>query len=337
MKSYQDMVERVLTKGKWKRPVRIEDGKERIISETLVVPNMVFSHDMSDGFPLLTTKKVAYKTALVELEGFIKGITDKQWYQARRCGIWDEWANPVAVRELWEKQEREYREQGWLDFAGRPDFEACRLSLQYAVDDLGPMYGYQWRQFGEHYGYEDWPGQGLAYDPDNLNGIPKHSLPPSSDQLQTIVNTLHKNPNDRRMVCSGWNPNQLHMMAIPPCPFAWGVVVADDTLNLYWVQRSADLMLGVPFDIANHATLLLLLAKEANLVPGNLTGLLADCHIYKNHVAAAELQLQRTPRTLPTVSILDRDGAFSIFNWQSTDVEITGYDPYPPIKMEVTV
>lgn len=237
-----------------------------------------FRHDMSQGFPLLTTKKMAIKSVLVELEGFIKGITSKRWYQDRGCKIWDEWSNPLVTND----------------------------------DDLGPIYGYQWRRFSQ------------TYDEYDDGCLTKY------DQFDNIVRTLKHSPHDRRMVCSAWNPVQINRMALPPCHILWNVVVLGDKLNLAWYQRSCDLMLGVPFNIASYATLLLLLCKETGFEPGILHGTLSDCHIYENQIEKAEEQLDRIPRSLPTMNVRGT-GEFNVYNWRHDLIDLKNYNPYPKI------
>lgn len=303
MRQYLDMLNNVLENGVPKQPVRFNsDGVPIPVSNgTIGTFAEIFRHDMSKGFPLLTTKKMAWKPIRVELEGFIKGITDKKWYQDRGCRIWDEWHNPKSND----------------------------------TNDLGPIYGYQWRKFCEHFG--DWsiwevgePNAGGEYQmATNRNGISS-----GADQLKLIVNNLRTNPYDRRMVCSAWNPNQIDMMALPPCHFSWNVVVYGNKLNLIWHQRSCDLFLGVPFNIASYALLLLLLAKEGGLEPGELVGTLNDCHLYENQIEQAKLQLTRVPSVLPAVS-LNPDK--NIFDWTYEDVIIENYVASPSIKSDVTV
>ena len=285
MKAYLDIVRRVLNEGKPKVPVRMVDGKATPVDggvKTIGLPNVVFSHDMSEGFPLLTSKKMAIKSTLVELEGFINGVTDKRWYQERGCKFWDSWANPQVVEERLE----DYNSP----FGGSVDYNSpIAKEIKKEENDLGAIYGWNWRHFDQHYGdepyNEDWHEQS--------NGVKE-----GADQLLDIVATLHTNYNDRRMVCSAWNPNQLHLQALPPCHLLWIVSVYDGKLNLSWTQRSVDVPLGLPTNIASYATLLLLLANEAGLKPGNLMGSLIDCHIYENQIDSAYVQLERDPRPL---------------------------------------
>tara|TARA_R110002020_G_scaffold454308_1_gene669661 strand:- start:647 stop:1471 length:825 start_codon:yes stop_codon:yes gene_type:complete len=268
MQSYLGIVRNILDNGVWK------DSRTGL--RALTTFGEVFRHDMGEGFPLLTTKKMAVKTMWVELEGFIKGITSKKWYQDRGCKIWNEWSNPTNSDD----------------------------------DDLGPIYGYQWRRFNQ------------VYDEHDDGCLTKY------DQLQKIVTQLRNDSSDRRMVCSAWNPVQQSKMALPPCHVLWNVVVIQDKLNLLWHQRSCDLMLGIPFNISSYATLLLLLAREAGLKPGILQGTLADCHIYENQMDGAYEQLSRKPRVLPNVDL----GHGFIFDWKSDKARLLDYDPHPKIN-----
>lgn len=338
MRQYIDIMNHVLSSGKWQ--------ENRTGIRTLTTANVHFSHDMKDGFPLLTTKKMPLKTLLVELEGFIGGITDKRWYQERGCHIWSEWSNPKTVQKELDKLnsgnflEDEYHQCN-------PDI---KKDIQKQQSDLGPIYGYQWRNFGKQYGkieledfveggccpatgqyqiiYKNVDGLGYFADIENNN----------FDQLKYIVETLKTNPNDRRMVCSAWNPNQLHLMALPACHIGFVVTHIEGELNLHWTQRSCDLFLGVPFNIASYATLLLLLCKESGMKPGNLSGMLCNCHVYENHIEQCKKQLGRETRDLPELEILSKpDGTFNIFAWEHSDVKLTGYNPHPKIKGDVAV
>jgi thymidylate synthase len=325
MKQYLNIVRRVIHRGIHKHPVRVDEAGKAVPVEndTIGLPNVVFSHDMAKGFPLLTTKKVAWKAIRVELEGFIKGITSKKWYQDRGCKIWNEWANPKVV---------DNKIGEWVENEGDADLYKDRelyKETQKFTDDLGPIYGYQWRRFNQ------------CYD-ENDDGWADDSLSGPADQFKSIVDKLHDNPMDRRMVCSAWNPLQISRMALPPCHLIWGVVVYGDTLNLWWTQRSCDLMLGVPFNIASYGLLLCLLAKEAGLKVGNLTGTLCDCHIYGNQIEAAKEQITREPKKLPIIQFTNNSGnldkKFDIFDWTWEDVNLIDYNPHDKIDFgEVTV
>lgn len=322
MKAYQDILRNVLEKGTPKQPVRFDSEGNPVPVENGTIGTFceVFRHDMSEGFPLLTTKKMAFKTMCVELEGFIQGITDKNWYKERKCRIWNEWANPLAVKEVLESH--------------GPELEKKEVQAQ--LNDLGPIYGYQWRNFDQQYGDTTLttvgpPNAGGEYQMVELN---RNGVDKGFDQLKSIADKLKENPYDRRMICSAWNPNQLHMMALPACHLMFNVVVYGDKLNLVWNQRSCDLFLGVPFNIASYAILLLLLAKHAGLEPGELVGTLHDCHLYENQIEQAKIQLKRTPLKLPTVR-LTHNG--DIFDWTHEDIVLDNYACHDRIAAEVTV
>lgn len=301
MRSYLNIVKEVLYYGQEKTPVRFDSHAEKgdkpfsaVENETIGLPFITFRHDMQRGFPLLTTKQVNFKSVCIELEGFIKGITSKKWFREKGTKIWNDWCPPSCIPEFVKKDKQQLK-----DFMRE-------------VDDLGPIYGSQWRDFAAS-GY---------------------------DQLAAICNRLRENPYDRRMVCSAWAPHLINDMALPPCHYAWQVVVYGDRLNLTWKQRSCDLMLGVPFNIASYGLLLCLLARHAGLQPGILQGNLDDCHIYKNHTRAAEEQLQRAPRNLPTLLLPRTTGrvGFDIFEWTSDMAMLSDYNPHGRIEFgEVTV
>jgi len=273
-KTFQENLELILTKG-YKKEDRTGTG-------TISFPGVMIRHDMSDGYPLLTLRKVPFKSAAIELEGFIKGITSKQWYKERGCNYWNQWCNPQQVAY-------------GTDNDTKKKMEEC--------DDLGKIYGYQWR---------------------NFKGV---------DQLKNIVNTLKKDTNNRRMVCSAWAPDQLNEMALPPCHFAWQVNVTDGKLNLFYYMRSVDFVLGN--DLNTYGLLLHLLAKESNLKEGMLVGFFADAHIYLNHIDGIKELLNRNATgKLPTIKT---DNFKSIYDWQYNDTILLDYEPLPSVKFEVAV
>lgn len=290
VKAYLDIVKRILDEG-----VR---QKNRTGIDAVKIAGALFEHDMSRGFPMLTTKKVPFKNVATELEFFIKGITDKRWLQDKNNHIWDEWANP-------EKAPYGHDEAAKQRMLGERD--------------LGAIYGFQWRHFGAAYN---------SYDTDyNNQGV---------DQLRRVVDKLKSDPTDRRMIVSAWNPTAMHKMAIPPCHYAFQVTVIDNRLNLLWNQRSVDTMLGLPFNITSYALLLHLLAKEANLKEGRLVGFLADVHIYVNHVDGAREQLSRDPHKFPLPQI-QTENFTSIFDWKAEDSKVLNYQSHPKIEFEIAV
>ncbi|MBR3930523.1 MAG: thymidylate synthase [Alphaproteobacteria bacterium] len=266
-----------------------------------------FEHDMEMGFPLITTKKMGLKNIATELEFFLHGITDKKWLQDRKCNIWNEWANPVKVKAQYDMR---------LPTATNPT--ELLHSIMDNERDLGPVYGFQWRHFGGEY---QWNPKRIDKNPtDNFN-----PQKPGIDQVANAIDKLKNNPNDRRIIVSAWNPTDFPYMALPPCHMMHQLIVRNGKLNLIWTQRSCDMFLGIPYNIASYALLLLLYAKEAGLKPGILKGELHDAHIYTNHLSQVALQLQRKPLPLPTVEIPDKnwngmlnwhaDGGFKLHNY----------------------
>lgn len=290
MHSYLSIVRKILDEGVSKT--------DRTGTGTISIPGMMFEHDMSTGFPLLTTKKMPFKIIATELEFFIKGLTDKQWLIERNCHIWDEWANPTK--------------------APYGHDEASKKKML-EERDLGPVYGFQWRHFGATYeNYDtDYTGQGF-------------------DQLHYVVNNLKNKPDDRRMLVSAWNPAMADKMALPPCHYSFQVTVTDGKVNLMWNQRSVDTMLGLPFNIASYAILLHLLAKEAGLGEGRLVGFLGDTHIYQNHIEGAKEQLTRDPERYPLPRLETTDFT-SIFAWEARQTKVVGYQSYDRIPFSIAV
>ena len=261
----------------------------------------VFVHNMETGFPLITTKKMGLKNIATELEFFLHGITDKQWLRDRKCKIWNEWANP-------EKIEQSYQMTVSADLTPQQKID-LRNSIADAERDLGPIYGFQWRHFGGEY---QWDEKRINKNPtDNFN-----PQKPGIDQVAIAIDKLKNNPNDRRILVSAWNPVDFPQMALPPCHVMHQLIVRDGRLSLIWTQRSCDMFLGIPYNIASYALLLLLYAKEAGLKPGILKGEFHDAHIYTNHLEQVSQQLQRQPYKLPTVEIPDENWN-GMLNWHA--------------------
>jgi len=333
--NYKEILQAIVDRGVPKQPVR---GTEKVENGTIGLFCENFRHDMSQGFPLTTLRQVPWKSLRIELEGFIKGITSKAWYQNQGCNFWNEWANPLEVKRFYEKNYTEHVKDDWVDEDPYMSFEQAKKYIQMSVDDLGPIYGYQWRQFGQQYGpveaqYTSVYTEHYEYA-EAMNG-----LLDGVDQLKSLVDQLKTNPYDRRMVISAWNPNQQQMMALPSCHVLWNVVVYGNKLNLVWFQRSCDASHGVPANIASYGLLLLLLCEESGLVPGELVGILSDCHLYDNTIPSVKILLEREEKELPQVKIKRKpDGSFSIFDWTWKDVETIGYNPHPKVNMgDVTV
>lgn len=266
-----------------------------------------FEHNMSDGFPLITTKKMGLKNIATELEFFLHGITDKKWLQDRNCKIWNEWANPIKV-----EQEYNARQESWnhMEINFDPKFKQhVRNKIMDEERDLGPIYGFQWRHFGGEY---QWNSNRIERNPtDNFN---PHK--PGIDQVANAIDKLKNNPNDRRIIVSAWNPVDFSQMALPPCHVMHQLIVRDGKLSLIWTQRSCDMFLGIPYNIASYALLLLLYAKESGLTPHILKGEFHDAHIYQNHLPQVAQQLERQPLKLPSVEIPDENWN-GMLNWHA--------------------
>jgi thymidylate synthase len=290
MRAYLDIVRKIIETG--------ERKANRTGVDTIAIAGAMFEHDMSKGFPMLTTKKVPFKLVASELEFFIKGITDKKWLQDHNNHIWDEWCSPMKI-----------------PYANDP----ATKQKMFEERDLGTIYGWEWRHFGAEYKdfATDYTGQGV-------------------DQLKRVTDKLKSDPSDRRMIVMAWNPLDIGKAMPPYCHYGFQVTVINGKLNLLWNQRSVDTMLGLPFNITSYAILLHLLAKESGLQEGKLVGFLADTHIYVNHLEGAKEQLTRDPEKYPLPKI-STENFTSIFDWKCEDSKIIGYESYPKIEFEIAV
>ena len=253
--AYRKLLTKVLTRG--------VDKTDRTGTGTISIFGASIRHNMSEGFPILTTKKVAFNTMVTELKWFLRGDTNIKYLQDNNCKIWD----------------------GDYEKSGRTDGE------------LGPIYGKQWR---------------------DINGI---------DQLENLITGIISNPDSRRHLVDSWNVEDLDKMTLPPCHYSFQCYVADGKLSLMWNQRSADLFLGVPFNISSYGLLLLLLCKETRLEPGELIGNFGDVHLYKNHLEQAKEQISRDGYDLPEVKL----SCYDIYRGDF-DVELINYKSHSAIK-----
>jgi len=272
-----------------------------------------FLHNMADGFPLITTKYVSLKNVATELEFFIKGYTDKKWLQDRGCHIWDEWANESAWKPVYEsKHRKEIRKLGAHNMTAEREEELKNQTMM-ETRDLGPVYGWQWRHWNGKY----------KFNPNNPadNFDPKN---PGIDALKDALDEAKQESTSRRLVVNAWNPTYKQDMALPPCHYSFQISILENKLHLIWTQRSCDMFLGVPYNIASYALLLLLFAKELNCEPGMLRGNLADVHIYENHLDQVKTQLSRTPNKLPTVEIPNNNWN-GLLNWSAKDFILKNY------------
>jgi thymidylate synthase len=264
----------------------------------------VFGHqmrfDLAEGFPMITTKKLHLKSILHELIWFISGDTNIRYLCQNGVRIWDDW--PFATYS----KSADYDGIDIKEFASRI---AADADFAAKWGDLGPVYGFQWRF---------WPGP---------NG--------PVDQLRDVLEGIRSNPDGRRHIVSAWNPGYIDQMALPPCHAFFQFYVADGKLSCQLYQRSADIFLGVPFNIASYALLLHMMAQDLGLQVGDFVHSLGDAHIYSNHTDQVRLQLSRDLRPLPTLSL--NPSVKSLFDFRYEDVELVGYDPHPHIPAPVAV
>ena len=297
MKAYLDILKNCLENG--------TKSDNRTGIPTIRIPwGATFEHNMENGFPLITTKKMGLKNISTELEFFINGYTDKKWLQDRKCHIWDEWANIKTWKPLYELKKRELKTDNLL--TPESDKKAKEDAMN-ETRDLGPIYGWQWRHFGGTYVWN-------PYVPELNCNI----YNPGVDQLANVIETAKKDPNNRRLIVNAWNPIDMEKMALPPCHVMHQILIHNGKLNLIWTQRSCDMFLGIPYNIASYAMLLLLYAKELGYKPGVLRGELHDVHIYENHINQVKEQLSRTPYKLPIVEIPDENWK-GMLNWHAND------------------
>lgn len=252
-------------------------------------------YDLSKGFPILTTKKVNFKAIVHELLWFISGNTNIKYLVDNGVNIWNEWPYDNY------KKTKAFKGETQEEF-----IEKIRNDVEFAKQygELGPVYGKQWRDF---------------------NGV---------DQLKNVIEEIKSNPNSRRLIVSAWNPNDVKNMLLPPCHSLFQFYVLDNKLYCQLYQRSADLFLGVPFNIASYSLLMIMIANECNLELGEFVHSIGDCHIYENHIDQINTQLSRKPKKLPKLIIKNKK---SIFDYKFEDFELEGYNPEPFIKAPVAV
>lgn len=289
---YLDLMQQVLTSGNHR--------VDRTGVGTLSLFGALARFDLSHSVPVLTTKRVYWKTAVKEMLWFLTGQTNIRSLLEENVRIWTDWPLARYRRETHEAIDQATFERRVVD---DEDF-----ALRWG--ELGPVYGKQWRR---------WLG------PDGRE----------HDQIATLVSTLRSNPASRRMLFHAWNVAEIDQMALPPCHMVYQYHVADGRLSCLLFQRSVDLVLGAPFNWAAASALLLMLAQQCDLAPGEFVWVGGDVHIYSNHVDQARLQLAREPRPFPRMRLVRRPP--SIDDYRIEDFELDAYDPHPPIKADVAV
>ncbi len=294
MKQYLDLLQKITSEGATKGD-RTGTGTKSIFGHQM-------RFNLSEGFPLLTTKKVFLKGIIYELLWFLRGETNISYLVKNGVHIWDN----DAYRHYCELcKERDIEPVERDEFLRRAAGAESSPIEGYCFGDLGHVYGSQWRS---------WP----AADGKVI------------DQIKDVVELIKNSPNSRRMIVSAWNVAEIEDMALPPCHVLFQFYVADGKLSCQLYQRSADTFLGVPFNIASYALLVMIIARECNLEPGDFIHTLGDTHLYLNHMEQVDEQLSRTPRPLPTMKLSNR--VTSVFDLQYEDFILEGYDPYPAIS-----
>lgn len=280
MQQYLNLLNQVLEQGGQK--------SDRTGTGTASVFGHQMRFDLNQGFPIVTTKRVHFRSVAIELLWFLRGDTNVQYLQDNKVSIWNEWSTAEQTSRF-----------------GRP------------AGELGPVYGHQWRNFGATKNTDG------SYNNDGF------------DQLEWLINEIKTNPDSRRLIVSGWNPTEANQVALPPCHTLFQFFVQNGKLSCQLYQRSADIFLGVPFNIASYALLTHMVAQVCGLGLGEFIWSGGDCHLYSNHIEQAELQLSREPLPLPKLRL--NPAIDNLFNFSFDDMELIDYQHHAAIKADVAV
>ena len=319
------------------------DKQDRTGTGTKSIFGYTIHHNMSWGFPLLTTKKVAFKTMATELMWFLMGDTNIKYLVDNNCHIWDGDAYKnysSQVKMEWEDGAiNELCEDGFIveDFNDGKNVNYRLLTKEEFINkikmddefannwgELGPIYGKQWRQWQKYNGYH---------------------LDEPIDQIANLINELKTNPDSRRLMVSAWNVAELEDMVLPPCHHSFQLYSVEKEgqryLSLLWNQRSIDSALGLPFNIASYGLLLEMIAREVNMIPEHLIGHLGDCHLYSDHLEGAKEQINREPRELPRLHMSSGHNFRAALAGKADEIDLNdfmliGYDPHPTIKFPLS-
>ncbi|EQC2226627.1 thymidylate synthase [Listeria monocytogenes] len=314
MKQYLDLEKYVLENGTQKG--------DRTGTGTISTFGYQMRFDLQEGFPIMTTKRVPFKLVVSELLWFLHGDTNIRYLLQHNNNIWNEWAFERFVKS------DDYKGEDMTDFGLRAERDPAFKEVYQAemekfktriledeafankYGELGNIYGKQWREW-------------------------KTSQGETIDQLADLIEMIKTNPNSRRLIVSAWNPEDVPNMALPPCHSLFQFYVADGKLSCQLYQRSADIFLGVPFNIASYALLTHLIAREVGLEVGEFIHTMGDAHLYNNHIEQVKEQLSRTPHKLPKLVLSDKPA--TIFDFDVADISLDGYNPDPAIKAPISV
>ncbi|ENG4424667.1 thymidylate synthase [Listeria monocytogenes] len=314
MKQYLDLEKYVLENGTQKG--------DRTGTGTISTFGYQMRFDLQEGFPIMTTKRVPFKLVVSELLWFLHGDTNIRYLLQHNNNIWNEWAFERFVKS------DDYKGEDMSDFGLRAERDPAFKEVYQAemekfktriledeafankYGELGNIYGKQWREW-------------------------KTSQGETIDQLADLIEMIKTNPNSRRLIVSAWNPEDIPNMALPPCHSLFQFYVADGKLSCQLYQRSADIFLGVPFNIASYALLTHLIAREVGLDVGEFIHTMGDAHLYNNHIEQVKEQLSRTPHKLPKLVLSDKPA--TIFDFDVADISLDGYNPDPAIKAPISV
>ncbi|MBF2628361.1 thymidylate synthase [Listeria marthii] len=314
MKQYLDLEKYVLENGTQKG--------DRTGTGTISTFGYQMRFDLQEGFPIMTTKRVPFKLVVSELLWFLHGDTNIRYLLQHNNNIWNEWAFERFVKS------DDYKGEDMTDFGLRAESDPAFKEVYQAemsqfkkriledeafankYGELGNIYGKQWREW-------------------------KTSQGETIDQLADLIEMIKTNPNSRRLIVSAWNPEDIPNMALPPCHSLFQFYVADGKLSCQLYQRSADIFLGVPFNIASYALLTHLIAREVGLDVGEFIHTMGDAHLYNNHIEQVKEQLSRTPHALPKLVLSDKPA--TIFDFDVADISLDGYNPDPAIKAPISV
>jgi thymidylate synthase len=346
-KQYQQLLQDIIDNGVTKQ--------DRTGTGTISVFGRQIRHKMSEGFPLLTTKKMAWKTMVTELLWFLRGDTNIKYLVDNGCHIWDGDAYANYSKNVWKYTN--------LELLTKEEFiNKIKTDDEFAKKwgELGPIYGKQWRSWGDG-GYSTWT---------DVNDVVRHKHRteyPQIDQISNLINDLKTNPDSRRLMVNAWNVGELDQMVLPPCHYGfevytrelsmsekelwyknnninpnepWYPIFPTRAISLMWNQRSVDTFLGLPFNIASYGLLLEIIAKEVNMIPDELIGNLGDVHLYSNHIEQAKEQIGREPFELPTIHLPHYTQCeygsmkFGIWDYEISDIvnELNNYQSHPSIK-----